>query len=48
MDNVFSVVGAIIVVSLIGAFTKFERPANLSVPKPEQSCIVAVPKVSRI
>ena len=32
MENVISVVGAIILVSLIGAFSMFECPMQISVP----------------
>lgn len=32
MEKIFSVVGAVIVVSVIGAFTVFERPEIIDAP----------------
>ena len=48
MENVISVIGAIIVVSIIGAFSMFECPSLLDVPKSEELYIVSKPKCSRI
>lgn len=48
MENVISVVGAAIVASVIGAFIPFECPVEISVPKPDVTQAVKVPKVTRI
>ena len=48
MENVISVVGAAIVVAIMGAFMMFECPCETCVPKPEELYIVSTPKVSRI
>lgn len=48
MENVVSVVGAAIVVAIMGAFMMFECPSLLGVPKPEELYVVNIPKVSRI
>ena len=44
MENVISVVGAAIVATIIGAFIQFERPVEISVPKPEVLKVVSKPK----
>lgn len=48
MENVISVVGAIVVASVIGAFSMFECPSLLYVPKTEELHVVSKPKCSRI
>ena len=48
MNNVLSVAGAIIIVSIIGAFLSFECPFESRVPKPEELYVVKKPIVSRI
>ncbi len=41
MENVISVVGAIIVASVVGAFMMFECPFDTCVPKPEERYVVS-------
>lgn len=48
MENVISVVGAAIVVSIIGAFIPFELPIEVSIPKPAVLQTVSTPKFERI
>ena len=48
MENVISVVGAIIVASVIGAFMPFESPIEISLPKADVLQRVSTPKFTRI
>ncbi len=48
MENVISVVGAIIVASVIGAFMPFELPIEISLPKADVLQRVSTPKFTRI
>lgn len=47
MENVISVVGAAIVVAIMGAFMMFECPCESYVPKPEELQVSAMQKVGR-
>lgn len=47
MENVISVVGAIIVASVIGAFMPFESPVEICLPKAEILQTVSNPKFTR-